>query len=955
VTKARRAGKLAGDGRGVHHGTEFWIVLVAMVALAVGAATRGLARRLGVPYTIALLLAGLLGGFGLDASGTGATDGVTHRLLSLAASITPDLIIFVFLPALVFESAFSLDAYGFRKNLGGILTLAVPSMIASTVLVAAAVVLLTRNTWQLSLSTALVFGALISATDPVAVVAILRELGAPKRLGLLIEGESLLNDGTAIVLFNVLLAALVAGSGQVQVGAAAVEFLRVTFGGVAVGAALGAGGAFSLSRTFNDPLVEITLTLVMAYAAMVLAEGFLHVSGVMAIVTAGLWMSGPGRPSISPEVQHFLHQFWQMLAYVANTLIFVLVGVLVASQLEHASWSDILLIVAIYLAVMLVRFGVTFASMPLINRVIDPISVPQATVMGWSGLRGAVSLALALVLAQHPGLPSELRGRLLLLTAGVAFLTIVVNGSTMGALLRRFGFDRPHLGEQLAQAVTRAHVLQHVAERTHALARELKSVDWSEVQRSLDAKRREADTSVARARAQLQQADEAGRKAGYVQQTLNVERQEYWRLYGQGTIGARALRVLLRELDVQSERLGRGEVRPPDSRLAIAGDWTARLSRWLRELGVSAGGIQFEHLALVYAVARASSTAAARVLHFIDALQEADPAVTASLRETYRRYRREGLERLEDIRTHLPEMSRAIETRLAQRIELNVQREDYERLAHEGAMDEQAAAAQLDAVQEQMKRLQLSPTRLQLPETAELCRRAPLFAELDEEELAELAELTVERVFNAGDVIFRQGDRGESMFIIARGAVHVVREQDGEEEVVDVLGGGDILGEMALLTGEPRNATIHAATTVTVGEIRREDFERLMRTQPRLKDGVWRAFLGRDLANHMRGRPDCPQLTNAQRHRWVQGARIERLDGGESLQSEGARYVFVLGGRVHVGGREEAAPQLLSIDGAVTITAISDAAVALLGALPEEAGEGLELSRMSLWSTPPVR
>ena len=890
-------------------GLELTIVLVVVVALAVGAATRGLARSTGTPYTIAVLLVGLVAGLLLDGPHLGTP---ASPLIDFAASISPALILYVFLPALIFESAFALDAYGFRKNLGPILVLAVLGLATSTVATAFLMRWLTGGSWEMTLSAALVFGALISATDPVAVVAILREQGAPRRLGILIEGESLMNDGTAIVLFNVLLGLLVVGSGQIDPGVAALDFARVVVGGVGVGLLIAIGGSLWLSRTFNDPLVEIVLTLVMAYAAMAIAEGLLHVSGVMALVTTGLWMSSVGRPRISPEVSHFLHQFWELLAYVANTLIFVLVGLLVASQLERASWLDLLLVVAVYVVLMGVRFAVTYGLLPLMSRLGEPISAGQAAVMSWGGLRGAVSLALALIACSHPQLPAELRRQLLLLTTGVAFLTIVINGSTVGLLLRGLGLDRSSAGEQLAQAGTRARALHGVRQRLGELSQELKSVDWSEVMRDLGHRHSDAEQRVAAIRTGLEGLGDAERAAGFQRQALRVEREQYWHLHAQGILGPRALRVLTRELDVQRGRIERGDTRLPQARIRRADDLLSRIARRLRALRLDVGTLAFEHLALRYDLSWATHQAAVRVLSFVLTLDDADPQVRRQLIEAYRRYRQDGRERLEELRTNLPEMTRAVEARLARRIELNLEREAYQALAREGVIDPPSAGAMLEEVEAQMKRLWLGSTRVALPETADLCRRAPLFEMLDDEELEELAELTRERVFSPGEELFRQGDRGESMFVIARGAVHVEREREGEHELV-VLGGGDILGEMALLSGEPRTATVRAVTTVTVGEIRRDAFEQLMRTQPGLREGVWRAFSRRLLTHHLRDRatdPRLSRLSTAEIDRWTRDGRLLHLDSGDRCQLGDSEHVFVATGRCRALDQRLSSPVL---------------------------------------------
>lgn len=918
----RRAG--GPEGRAHVHGIEFTIVVIVGVCLVAGAATRVLSQRTGVPHTIALLVLGFLVGGGVELGGDAAHHDALHHALQLGVQISPNLIIFVFLPALVFESAFAMEVYGFRRNLGAILVLAVPALLVSTVLTALTVQWLTDGGWGWTLTTGLVFGALISATDPVAVVAILRDLGAPKRLGTLIEGESLMNDGTAIVVFNVLIGLLAGTSGELDFGAAGLEFLRVAAGGVAVGLCLGFATSTWLSRTFNDPMVEITLTVACAYFAMLIAEGGFHVSGVIAIVTAGLWMSGVGRSRISPEVAHFLHEFWELLAYISNTVIFLLVGLLVGSQIEAASATDLLTIVLTYAVVMVIRALGTFGFAPLLRFVGDPVTTQEAAVMTWSGLRGAVSLALALVVVQRTDIPESIRQQILLLTAGVVMLTIVVNGGTIGRLLKRFGFDKPAPGVALASVGAEASVLNRVQGRIENLSKQLRTVRWDEVEAELSARCSAVEARMASLQAQLADAPPHERAAGYWQQALAVERQSYWRQLSQGMVAPRALSLLSREIDTHLDHIGHGRLEAPPSRMREGGP----LSRLLSRLHP---GASFERLVLLHDLSRAEAKAASQVLEFVQALDGADAAVVAAIEQTYRAYRREAMERLEDLRTHLPEMTEAIETRLAHRIQLNMEREHLQKLVKQGVLDQEAASPVLSALEARMKGLLHGATRVRLPETAELVRRAELFRDLDDTALSELAELTDERVFAPGHLLFEAGDRGDAVYIIARGAAHVfVGGGEGEAEtILDVLGGGDIVGEMALLSGEPRTASVRAATTMTVGVIRRDAFLALLGRRPELAQGVWLAFAMRAFENHMRRTGGFGQLGVSGRADWARHMELLQLAAGGEVRCERG-YLFVLLGSVRVDGVVHAAPALVPGAAGLRVEAAEDCRVGLL-------------------------
>jgi Na+/H+ antiporter len=906
------------------HGPELTVVVIAGLALVAGAATRLFSRRIRVPYTIAMLLLGI--GVGLVLRQFEGAENAILSMLAHGAAISPHLIIFVFLPALVFESAFALEVYAFRKNLGAVGILAVPALLCSTALTAALMVWLTSAggfDWHWGWIAALAFGALASATDPVAVVAILRDLGAPKRLGVVIEGESLLNDGTAIVVFSVLLTMLTGVAGFAP-GTVALEFTRVVLGGIAVGLVLAIFVSNWISRTFNDPLVEITLTIVLAYAAMVVAEGFLHVSGVMAVVTAGLWMSAKGKTRISPEVSHFLHQFWEMLAYIANTLIFYLVGLVIATQVHSARALDFLLIAIAWAGIVVIRFAVVFGFLPILNRVADRFTPAEATVMSWGGLRGAVSLALALIVSQHPGVDPVLGQQILLATAGFVLLTILINGATTARLLKAFGLDRAPLTERLAQLTAVSSVLRNVEEKIDSVreSRDLRTVLWTDVEEELGERQRRVESDLEETRKRLENATVDQKAAAYWRRALEMERQAYWAAYAQGTLGATAAQILDHEVELHLDRVDHGDIRPPVSRTPEAVGPGVDPFRWLRRSDSGFGPMQFGRLSLLYDLSRAEARAAQKVFVGLGQLQPSEPGLIREIEAAYLRMQLDGKERLEDLRANLPEVTRAIETRLAKRISLNFEREGFEKAIRGGVLDPAAGAVALGLVKERMKRLWYEATSVALPDFADLCRGTPLFTALDQEGLERIADLAVEHVLAPGEMLFRENDRGDSMFIIARGAVHVIKRIDGEDVILDILGGGDILGEMALLTGERRTASIRAATAVTLGRIDGEAFNHLMETQPALRRRVWSAFAEREFDTYIRERRVFRHLDHDDRINWIRSAPMREIGPGDRFEIFEEGYLFVVTGSVSEGGQRMDAPALLTLrkDSRVSVT-----------------------------------
>lgn len=935
------------------HGPEFTVVFLVCLFLLLGAALRWLSSLIKVPYTIAVMLVGLAIGFALKTALHGGGHGEEHHVEGLAgmllhlleqgAGISPGIIIFVFLPALVFESAFSLDVHAFSRNLGAVSLLAVPALLVSTVATAFLLsVLAGVFGMPIPFTACLVFGSLISATDPVAVVAILKETGAPKRLGILIEGESLLNDGTAIVIFNVLLALLVSGGGELDYGAAFGSFLKVVSGGLIVGFLLAWALSSWIARTFNDPLVEITLTLVLAYACMFVGEGLLHVSGVIAIVTAGLFMSGPGRTRISPEVMHFLHEFWEMLTYIANTLIFFLVGLVIAVNVHKAGWADVGLILTVYAGIIVLRFAITFGFLPLMNlAAAEPIDKASAAVMSWGGLRGAVSLALALIIFQNPEVAKleggeTLQEHLLLITTGVVFLTVAVNGGTTGRLLAKLGMDQPPASDQIAQNKAMLSIYEHTRHEIDELAgkRELRAVLWSAVREDIDKHRDEIRKRIESLRKESAGEPPDTRSIGYWRLALSVERGAWWSAFGEGTLGARAVSVLSHEIDLQLDQLTAGKVEPPETR------WPANAGKSLLDplRSVIGSRFKFERLALQYDIARGIQLAAARVLDSLGELKDVDPAILDRIRSTYEAWLRDSAQRLEEMRVTLPEMTRAIETQLARRISLERLRHHLHDAEHSGAIDQGTAHGALADVERHLKELSFAPTETTLPSPVEICRNTKLFRSLDDTAVAALQGVFKEEVLARGDTLFSEGDTGDAMYVIARGAAVVEKVIDGKTVQLEVLGGGEVVGEMALLTEAPRTATIRALTPLTLGKVSRADFLELIGSYEGVRTQIYDAFASREFDNQLRDMGRFRHLDHKARLEWFREGQTVELAPDEALSEElrgDHLFLFLFKGAVDIAGRDFTAPLLIELGQGREIKARDEVGAVLLPPRPE--------------------
>ncbi len=398
--------------------TILWLLgVVALVTVAT--------RYIRVPYTVGLVVVGLVLGL----------SGGFFRV-----PLTENLILEVFLPALLFEAAYDLPWPRLRAEIRTITALAIPGVIVST-LVVGAVVHLAGLRWPV----ALLFGALISATDPVSVLATFRQLGTDRRLAIIVEGESLFNDGTALVVFRLVLTVAVAGS--VSVAATGLAFVLSVVGGVAAGIAVGYLGALAL-RQIDDYLIEITATLLMAYGTFILAERLtvtrggvqFGVSPVIAVVAVGLVTGNyASRRSMSPATRIAMARTWELFGYLANSLIFLLIGLQIQEHPFHRADGPRVLaaVVGVLVSRALVVYGVG-ASMnwrlPPARRI--PLTFQH--VINWGGLRGAVALAAALSI---PAAAIPERSALLLMTFGVVLFTLLVQGLSIRPLVAALGLS----------------------------------------------------------------------------------------------------------------------------------------------------------------------------------------------------------------------------------------------------------------------------------------------------------------------------------------------------------------------------------------------------------------------------------------------------------------------------------------------------------------------------------
>jgi monovalent cation:H+ antiporter, CPA1 family len=386
------------------------LVSLMLTATIVGV----IAARIKLPYTVSLVLVGI----GLNALGILPNLRLTH-----------DLLLMVFLPALLFEAAIHFPANELKQFAPTILVLAAPGVLL-TAIATALVLQLEVSTFRLMQPVGfrhfLLFGTIIAATDPISVISLLRQLGVNRRLSILIEGESLFNDGTAIVLYSVMLDMITMD--RFNLSTSLVQLVVVSMGGIFIGAVLGLFASLMISF-IEDHLFSIAITTVTAYGAYLIAEEF-EVSGILATVVAGLFVGNMGkRKSMNPTTRIAVTSFWEYLAFFISSIVFLMMG-LEVNLLLLLNYIE--LIIFAFCAVLASRAVSVYLPIPFLKRFNQDINYKNGTVLWWAGLRGSLSMVLVLSLPAD----MEVRETLIAMTFGVVVLSVVLQGSTIGLLLK---------------------------------------------------------------------------------------------------------------------------------------------------------------------------------------------------------------------------------------------------------------------------------------------------------------------------------------------------------------------------------------------------------------------------------------------------------------------------------------------------------------------------------------
>ena len=512
-------------------------------------------RRLQIPYTVGLVFVGIISYY---------ICGQVPQLQQFRElRLNHDLIMYALLPSLIFSASVNIDSKLLFRNFNPAFMLAGPGLVISTFVIS----FIMYSFTPMNLAASLLFGALISATDPVAVISLFELVGAPKRLRILVDGESLFNDATAIVMFTLVQKVLLAGAAfsMLTLSEAAYEFLFIFFGGLLTGAVAGYVMVQIILLVRDDPMVKIALSAILAYTVFIFADRILEVSGVMACLGAGVVVSHYSSSRFSSAARIYLKRFWEFVSFIANSYIFLLLGftedfylfgseVFNLESLKSIAWG----IIAIQVSRAIIVFGIC----PFMGRrdKDKKIDWKYQLLMFWGGLRGAVPLALVF------SLPEGLRHRMLVVqvTLGVVIFTLLVQGGTISKLLRMFKLDRASLFKRFSEA----HALLLARRRGLGELRKLAAI-WNFPPDTVEKLEDKYQGKIAEQRSELikivknKEEEKRALRRSIWTQVLNAERNTFRELFESGFINEQLFRELDFCLDQQLETVINTGVQPP--------------------------------------------------------------------------------------------------------------------------------------------------------------------------------------------------------------------------------------------------------------------------------------------------------------------------------------------------------------------------------------------------------
>jgi Na+:H+ antiporter len=828
-----------------HIDLRITLVLLAGLLILVSL-LQPLATRLRLPASVLLAAVGISIGAAstfLARAETGGTLGALARVF-VDLPVDSNTFLYVFLPALLFQSALSIEVQRIIEDAGPVLLLAVVAVLVATFVIGFALAPFA----EVSLVACLMLGAMVATTDPVAVIGIFADVGAPSRLTRLVAGEALLNDAAAIALFSLLLTMQLGGQGG-GAGAAALTFIRQFAGGLIFGYVCARIVASWFSWLQDLRLAQVSLTVALPYLAFIIGERALGVSGVVSAVSAGLVLNAIGQPRITPGDWLFLHDVWEQIAFWASSLIFVLASLLVPRLVTSVGWHDVLMLTVLVLAALAARALVLYVLVPILTalKLSQQIDNKFKAVILWGGLRGAVTLALALAVTENEAIDPAVQRFIAVLATGFVLFTLLISGTTLRMLIGLLGLDRLSPFDQALRTQVLSLSRDRVAGVIRRVGRQFKFPD--DLVRGLLAdysvSANTAATSTPAAAASIEDESDRLRLGLIAMGTL--ERELILDHFASRTVSGRIVEELLENVGRLIDRT-RAKGLPEYLQTAheiVGFSSRFRLAHFLhRRFGIEYAledvlADRFERLLVSRIVLEELSESIVGKLGPI-----VGDRLTPQLVDVLNERRAMTASALEALGAQYPEYAAILERRFLKRVALRHQAREQKTLFEHQVIGPELFSVLTRELQAVRSGVDARP-RLDLGlETRALIAQVPMFAELDRKQLEAVANLLKPRFAVPGEMLIHKGDRGDSMYFICSGEVQVHAAGKSIK-----LARGDFFGEMALLLAQPRQADVTAMSYCLLLILEDEDFQALLKGSKGIRSRIDAAASARKKMN----------------------------------------------------------------------------------------------------------
>ena len=691
--------------------------------LAISSGAYFLSKRIKVPHTVVLVSIGVV-------LGLVSLMPTFHFITDL--SLTPELLFYIFLPTLIFESAFNMQIRHLIENITIVSILAIVSLLVSTALIAFGLALFfPLINMTVPFIILLLFASLISATDPVAVLALFKEYGVPRRLSLIFEGESLFNDATAVALFLIVLEVVESGfHGMSTVLNGILIFAMMIVGGIIYGLIMGGFFAKLVGWANKSDLTTITLTIVLAHFTFITSEfithsisigGFpIHLSSIIATTVASLVMGNYGRAKISPKAEEFVVHFWEEFAFIANSLVFLLIGSLFISL----PVSNPFLLIPIAITIFVVATSRALSIYPVVNifnRLVKRSARIPASwqhLLSWGSLRGALAITMVLIVPPEltvPGLVgfASVQEFLLALTVGCIFATLFIKATTISAMIERLKLNALTTIEKLEEIQARALIHSTVLKRLNAL-HDKKYIDDKSYGGLMNEHQERYKTISA-------EVDKSSENLELNVRTLRmhaigIERKHLRELYSYGEVSERVFKRIWGKLAIQFENIERGIMAVDESKTIDKRDVFEHLAEFIRVHILRRS--EAENNENQYLYYRAQTIIARKVLKELQAFTRAGSDTVVSkaalglVLETYESFRKNSEKKKDAVAASIPKQVSLLNTKLARKgifkVEETVLNELYERelitpkvyIALKNDLEEESIADKIDMPEE---------------------------------------------------------------------------------------------------------------------------------------------------------------------------------------------------------------------------------------------------------------